>query len=287
VTNESHSRRSELADFLRARRGAVQPTDVGISAGSRRRVSGLRREEVAHLSGVSHTWYSRLEQGRDVHPTTQVIDSIAATLRLSPDEHLRRLAGLPLSPHDHDHDLADESARRLLEQLLPAPAVVIGPSFDYLAWNDAHSVLFCDIATLPADRRNVLWATFTVPAVRRSLVDWSEHAQAVIGQFRAEVASRPGDPRHALLIKQLAEASVDFRNWWPTHRVRMGHSGIQSFQHPSVGLVTTDLIQLRLIEQPSLKLVVQLPATPQDAARLQQLQGGAHWRAHVAEAPHP
>ncbi|MFI7530260.1 helix-turn-helix transcriptional regulator [Nocardia salmonicida] len=286
MASDSHARRRELAAFLRARRARLRPESVGLpSAGRRRRVPGLRREEVANLSQVSYSWYTRLEQGQDVQATAEVIDSIAAALQLGGAEHrhVRRLAGLPAGPHPFPRrdDAADEQARKLLEGLLPAPAYVIGPRFDYLAWNDAMLAVFCDIGELPPHRRNVLWATFAVPKVRSALADWEQHARATIGQFRAEAAAHPADTRYSRMAEELAAVSPEFRHWWPEHEVVRAAAGTQEFRHPRVGLLTTYLMQLRLIDRPSLKVVVHLPASPSEVEKLETLRGEADWGAVV------
>lgn len=284
VISDSEHRRRELAAFLRARRSQIQPERVGLPSGAgRRRVRGLRREEVANLSRVSYSWYTRLEQGQDVHATAEVIDSIATALQLSDDErrHLRRLAALPLGPLEHEDDSVDEHTRQLLERLLPAPAYIIGPRSDYLAWNDALVAVFCDIAALPPGHRNVLWATFMAPKVRASLVDWVDHARLVVGQFRAEAAAHPTDPRFAAVAEELAAVSPEFRQWWGTHEVVRAAGGIQAFRHPGVGLLSTHLMQLRMIDRPSLKVVIHHPSTPQDVRRLERLRAGANWSAVI------
>jgi transcriptional regulator with XRE-family HTH domain len=285
VFSDSEQRRHDLAAFLRARRAQLQPEGVGLSSGSgRRRVRGLRREEVANLARVSYSWYTRLEQGQDVQATAEVIDSIARALRLTEDEHrhLRRLAGLPLGPHEREDDSADEYTRQLLERLLPAPAYVIGPRSDYLAWNDALVAVFCDIAALPPQHRNVLWATFTVPKVRASLVDWEEHARLVVGQFRAEAATHPTDPRFPAIADELTAVSPEFQHWWTSHEVVRAAGGTQGFRHPDVGLLSTRLMQFRMIDRPSLKVVIHHPSTPEDFRRLETLRGECDWSAVVA-----
>jgi transcriptional regulator with XRE-family HTH domain len=287
VISDSERRRRELAEFLRARRAQLPPERVGLpSYGARRRVRGLRREEVANLSRVSYSWYTRLEQGQDVHATAEVVDSIAAALRLTEDEHrhLRRLANLPLAIPEHKDELVDEHTRQLIERLLPAPAYVIGPRSDYLAWNDALSAVFCDISALPVEHRNVLWATFTVPEVRSSLVDWEEHARIVVGQFRAEAAAHPTDARFGAVAEELAAVSPEFKHWWINHEVVRAAGGAQAFRHPEVGLLATQLMQLRMIDKPSLKLVVHHPATSEDLRKLDALRAEANWGA-VTNAP--
>jgi transcriptional regulator with XRE-family HTH domain len=282
ASSGSETPRADLADFLRSRRSRVQPEQVGlVPAPGRRRVRGLRREEVAHLSRVSYSWYTRLEQGHDVHATVEVIDSIAAALLLLDDEHrhLRRLAGLPLRHRPVSVHGVDAPMLTLLERLLPAPAYVVGVGSEYLAWNGALSAVFCDIAALPPDRRNVLWATFAVPEVRRSLVNWAEHARLVVGQFRAEAAAHPDDRRFERTAAELEAISPEFRRWWASHEVVLAAAGAQSFRHPGVGLLATDLIQLRLVDRPSCKVVVHQPSTAADERKLEMLRGAAPWRA--------
>ncbi len=284
VSPNSDKRRQELAAYLKARRAQLAPDVVGVASGPRRRVQGLRREEVANLAQVSYSWYTRLEQGQDVHATAEVIDSIAVALRLTDDEHrhLRRLAELPLDLHDGGDDRVDEPARQLLQRLLPAPAYIVGPRSDYLAWNDALAAVFCDIAVLPAQHRNILWATFTVPQVRSSLVQWESHARLVVGQFRSEAAAHPSDSRFLKVANELATVSPEFKHWWTTHEVVRSSSGEQSFDHPEVGRLSTYLMQLRMTDRPSLKVVIHLPATPADERKLAAIRGDSRWGAVIA-----
>lgn len=246
----------------------------------------MRREEVANLAGVSYSWYTRLEQGQDIHATAEVIDSIAGALRLTDDEHrhLRRLAALPLGATDNHDESVDEHTRQLLARLSPAPAYVLGPRSDYLAWNDALSAVFCDVAALPAGRRSVLWATFTVPGVRDSLVDWDAHARRVVGQFRAEAAAHPTDPRFTAIAHELGSVSEEFRQWWSSHEVVRAAGGAQSFRHRAVGVLSTHLMQLRLLDRPSLKLIIHHPSTDADLRKLDRIRGPARWDAQVGSA---
>lgn len=277
----SEQRRAELAAFLRARRAAMPPlVTPGASAG-RRRVPGLRREEVAHLAGVSHTWYTRLEQARDVRPTAQVIDAIARALCLDEDSrrHLRRLADLPAGDRAEPREEVSEDTLLLLEQLLPAPATVLNARFDYVAWNDAHSDLFYDVGRLPLEHRNVLWVTFMIPVVRSSLADWPEQARSIIAQFRAETATREPDVRTRSLIDELGRRSPEFARWWAEHEVRRGDTGSRTFTNPVVGDIGTRLVQLRVVPQPWFKVVAYLPDGESAAQQLRVLQGSRRWAA--------
>jgi transcriptional regulator with XRE-family HTH domain len=270
--------RAELAAFLRARRARLRPSDVGLpdgGASGRRRTPGLRREEVAQLSGVGVTWYTWLEQGRDISASAQVIDALARALLLGPDEHahLRRLAGLPAP--EPPAVTADRIPRlqRLVDALSPNVASVWDVHLDYLAWNAAYALLRVDPAGLPAGRRNMIWMMFTSEENRVRMRRWEAAARAVLSQFRMAAAQRPGDPRFAELVAALAQASPEFRAWWPEYPVGSFRPATIELTHPLAGEIAFDLFQLRLAEQPDLVLVLQVPASPADLRRAERVLG--------------
>jgi len=205
------ARRTELAAFLRAQRARLTPADVGLpdgSASGRRRTPGLRREEVAQLSGVGVTWYTWLEQGRDIATSAQVIDALARALQLNPDQHrhLRELAGLP--PPEPQAPAGDMLPRLqlLVDAVAPSPASVYDRHFDYLVWNEPYVRLRHDPGTLPASRRNMLWMMFTDAENRARMVRWEPAARAVLSQFRAAAGRQPEDSRFAELVAALTES---------------------------------------------------------------------------------
>ena len=157
----------------------------------------MRREEVAQLSGVGVTWYTWLEQGRDITASAQVIDALARALLLSADQHrhLRELAGLPPPEPRAPGDDMLPRLRLLVDAATPSPASVYDSHFDYLAWNEAYARVRHDPATLPPDRRNMLWMMFTGAANRARLVHWEQAARAVLSQFRVAAGRNPEDPR--------------------------------------------------------------------------------------------
>src|SRR5262245_44933232 len=164
-------RRAELADFLRNRREAIRPEDVGLPGGGRRRTPGLRREGVAQLAGVGTTWYTWLEQGRDVRASGSVLEAIAGALQLTPAErgHLILLGrGEEVRPCKGPKEKVHPTVARLVEGLDPNPACITGRRYDFLAWNDAHSAVFGDPGEMADGRQNFLWSVFTDPA-RRAL----------------------------------------------------------------------------------------------------------------------
>jgi hypothetical protein len=273
------SRRTELAAFLRTQRARLTPADVGLlegSASGRRRTPGLRREEVAQLSGVGVTWYTWLEQGRDITASAQVVDALARALLLTADQHrhLRELAGLPPpGPAPPAGDLLPR-LRLLVDAATPSLASVYDSHFDYLAWNEPYARVRCDPATLPATRRNMIWMMFTDAGNRARMVRWEQAARVVLSQLRAAAGRRPDDPRFAELVAALAEASPQFREWWAEYPVQYFRPATIEIRHPGAGPVALELFQLRLVDQPDLVMVLQVPATATDLARVRSLLGG-------------
>ncbi len=273
-------RRSDLAEFLHVRRGALTPADVGLAGGGRRRTAGLRREEVAHLAGVSVSWYTWLEQGRPINASPDVLAALARALRLDPVErdHLFALAGLPeRRPLVPGHDRAPATLVDLLGALEPAPAYVLGPAWDYLAWNRAHARLFPLVETLAPGRRNLVWVIFAEPEVRRLVDDWEAEARRVLSQFRAETTPLRDDPAVVELVGRLQAASPEFAEWWPRHDVAGFEERLRTFHHPLAGRLTFRHEQLVPAGEPDLRVVVHLGVDGDDS--IERL-------AAVADPPH-
>ncbi len=276
------ARRTELAAFLRARRGGLRPADVGLpdgSASGRRRTPGLRREEVAQLAGVSVTWYTWLEQGRDIPASAQVVEALARALLLSPDQHrhLRELAGLgPADPAGQPpvDDLLPR-LRQLVDAVMPNIASIYDGCFNYLVWNTAYVRVRNDPGELPSDRRNLLWMMFTDARNRTRMTRWEPAARAVLGQFRTAVGQRPDEPCLAALVAELTRASPQFRQWWTEYPVRYFRPATIGIDHPRAGRLTLEVFQLRLAERPDLLMVMQVPASRDDLERVSALLGSA------------
>jgi transcriptional regulator with XRE-family HTH domain len=270
-------RRAELGRFLKARRAAIQPADVGLSGGpGRRRTPGLRREEVAQLSGVGIAWYTWLEQGRVVATSAQVIDALAKALLLDDDahRHLRALADLPLPPtriDAQDHDPVPDALQRILHNLLPNPAYIIDRRFDYLAWNRAYCGVWRELADIPQGQRNLVWLMLTDPSLRRLLVGWERRAHALLDQLRTVAGRYPDDTRIASLVADLQATSPQFRDWWPQYTVGRFTEPEHVIDHPQAGQISFDLAQLRIAGHPSLILVLQTPVTDADRVKLTRL----------------
>jgi transcriptional regulator with XRE-family HTH domain len=271
------TRRAELAAFLRLHRTRLTPADVGLVTGcatGRRRTPGLRREELAQLSGVGVTWYTWLEQGRDITASAQVIDALARALMLTPDQHrhLRELADLPPpEPEGAGADLAPR-LQLLVDAAAPSLASVYDSHFDYLVWNQPYARVRHDPATLPPGHRNLLWMMFTDPVNRSRMVRWESAARTVLSQFRATVGRSPDDPRLARLVTALTQASPQFREWWAEYPVRYFRPAAIAIRHPQAGLIRLELFQLRLVDRPDLIEVIQVPADAASFDRVRSLQ---------------
>lgn len=267
-----HVRRADLAEFLRERRHAVQPADVGLTPGARRRTAGLRREEVALLAGVSVSWYTWLEQGRPINASIDVLDSLARALRLDPveREHLLLLAGHPLRrPLAPGKDTAPSGVTAVLRALEPSPAYVLGPRWDVLAWNRPQALLYPQFETLPPEDRNLVWVMFAEPAARALNVEWEAEARRVLSQFRAETTPFRNDPAVVALVDRLLTESPEFAAWWPRHDVAGFEEHERTFRHATAGLLRFRTEQLTPTGHPDVRIVVHLPIDGDDStARL-------------------
>jgi transcriptional regulator with XRE-family HTH domain len=262
-------RREHLAQFLRARRDALSPTDVGLPEGRARRTKGLRREEVALLAGVSVTWYTWLEQGRPINASGDVLDALARTLRLSEAEHhhLLTLAGRPAGDLAPDTDHAPDALRRLITAMEPAPAYVLGPRWEFLAWNRAQRLLYPMIDQLTDDDCNLLWVMFAEPTARALVADWPEQAHRILAEFRAGTAERRTDPKVVALVDRLTAASPEFAAWWPQLDVAQFETRVRRYHHPVAGELAFEYQQLTPSEWPGLRVVCQLPVPGDDSAQ--------------------
>ncbi|MGY1667374.1 helix-turn-helix transcriptional regulator [Geodermatophilus sp. SYSU D00696] len=271
----SATARQELAGFLRSRRRQVDPRTAGLPPSGARRTPGLRREEVALLSGVSATWYTWLEQARDIHPSRQVVDALARTLRMSPAEHgyVLRLTGHGGAPVDPAEGMPGH-VQRLLDALGPSPAYAITADWTIAGWNRAYERFYPGVAAVPLAERNLLWLVFTDPAVRALLGDWRTDSRRFLTQFRAEVGPRLADPAVVDLVSRLEAASPHFRAGWASRDVDRFSSGERRFEHPEVGTLLLEHHQLTPADAPGLQVVVYTAAAGSETAgRLRVLAG--------------
>ncbi|GAA5088441.1 transcriptional regulator with XRE-family HTH domain [Thermocatellispora tengchongensis] len=262
--SSSNAHRSELGAFLKARRTQLSPADVGLpDTAGRRRVQGLRREEVALLASISPDYYMRLEQGRR-HASEPVLDTLARVLRLDDGEraYMFELSGRDAArPRRRATQKVQPQLQRLLDDLSTTPAVVLGRRTDILAWNAMAAALFTDFARIPEKKRNFVRLVFCEPAIRALYPDWEWVAQMTVAQLRMEAARDPKDPRLAELVGELSLHDSDFRRWWGAHRVAPQGSGTKTLNHPVVGPLTLDWSFLTSTDDPDQQLIT-LTAEP-------------------------
>ena len=263
-----------LGELLRSRRERLAPADVGLPPGTRRRTSGLRREEVAQLASMSVTYYTFLEQGRQARPSEQVLDALAAALRMTRAER-RYLLTLAYGTDDAPPGRGDGGAAvaaappeqvsagvaGLVRRLEPCPTLVKGRCWDVLEANQAARELFGDWSGTPGTpgtpgEPNLVRWMFTSDSAREIYLEWEPEARAMLGRFRLAAARHPGDPRVARLIAELRRDSPQVRDWWPAHDVTpIGGEGVKKLRHPRFGPLEYSHVILQVADNPDQVIV--------------------------------
>ncbi|MEU1623898.1 helix-turn-helix transcriptional regulator [Streptomyces sp. NPDC020096] len=274
---------TELGRFLRARRGGVQPADVGLPTGAGiRRTPGLRREELATLAGVSIDYYTRLERGKETRPSPAVIEALANALRLNDEEreYLRDLAAQAArrapEPRPRPSRTVRPTVRQLLETVRPNPAYVVSRTNDLLAANPGGMRLLHGMADWPARQRNTIRYTFLHPTARGLWPDWEQKAKGCVAQLRAVAGSDPDAPDLAALVGELIVKSPDFNRLWERYEVRAIGDGAKTFHHPAVGTMTLthEVVNLNRTDGQRLVIYMATPGGPDhDAMTLLDLGG--------------
>ncbi|WP_329317758.1 helix-turn-helix transcriptional regulator [Streptomyces sp. NBC_01262] len=268
-------RRNELAAFLRSRRARITPEDVGMPPGLRRRTPGLRREEVAQLSGVGVTWYTWLEQGRPINASVQVLDAIARTLRLDVTErqHLYRLAGVPFVRDDiPDADVVGGEVQGIIDALDPLCAVVYNARYDVLASNAAYRDLFPGVRFVGRSDRNVLLRLFSGPSCCSAFVNRDDELPRMVAQMRTAYGRHVGEPAWESFIERMIRTSAEFAQMWASGDVAPPGQRIKHIQHASVGSIKMSTVSLAIDGMPEHRVVVYTPDDEESRARIEQLR---------------
>ncbi|MFF7893961.1 helix-turn-helix domain-containing protein [Streptomyces sp. NPDC007907] len=270
-------RRHELAAFLRSRRERIAPEQVGLPRGRRRRTPGLRREEVAQLSAVGVTWYTWLEQARDIQVSVQVLDALARALLLDPSEraHLFQLAGAADPAPATTCPSVTPAMRALLEQVEPFPACLQNSRYDILAFNRTYGLLLCDLDTVPPEDRNCIVLSYTHPEWQSSIVHLEETQRLMAARFRATMAGHLAEPAWKMLLDRLHSESPAFRKAWDRHEVVAHRSKRKEFRNRHVGRITVDHTDLWLTPGAGPRIVTYVPADEESRERLDMLQAMA------------
>ncbi|QKW27494.1 helix-turn-helix domain-containing protein [Streptomyces seoulensis] len=274
-TRAAQRRRPELATFLRSRRARVTPADVGMPPGFRRRTPGLRREEVAQLSGVGVTWYTWLEQGRPINASAQVLDAVARTLRLDPPEreHLYRLAAVPFDPGPEPPvQRVGPEVQLVLDALDPHPGAVYNSRYDVLATNAAYR----DMYALPAMRGtgvpNVLWSLFTGPAETCPLVYRERELPVMVATLRSNYGRHVGEPSWENFVRALSAASDCFARLWASGEVIPPGPRVKAFRQESVGELRMTAVSLSIDGLPECRIVTYTPDDEETRAKIALLR---------------
>lgn len=253
--------RKELSDFLRSRRERLEPADVGLPSTGRRRTPGLRREEVAALSGVGLAWYTWLEQGREISVSSTFLDNLARVLRLDAAER-RYLFFLtqkraPAEP-GRTWCIVPSVIHRLMGDLTLRPAYVINLRWDVLAWNEAADRVF-GFSSYKPEERNFLWMVFADQKYRTLFNPWEDHAHQILSHFRRDFARATHEPNILALIKNLEALDADFKGWWEEQDVHSPYNGQRRINIEGAGLVCFDHSMLTIDEDRHLRLIYLAP----------------------------
>ncbi|MFJ2878727.1 helix-turn-helix domain-containing protein [Streptomyces sp. NPDC086796] len=272
--SEPDVRRHELADFLRSRRERITPEQVGLVRGRRRRTPGLRREEVAQLSAVGVTWYTWLEQARDIQVSPQVLDALARALLLDRSErgHLFSLAGAIDPAPGTECPSVTLGLREMLRQLDPIPACIQNSRYDILAYNRTYGRLLCDLDTVAPEDRNCMILAYTNAQWRSSIVDLPEVNRLMAAKFRRAMAEHLAEPAWKALLRRLEESSEEFREIWARHEVVATGGRTKIFRNARVGLLRLEHTDLWLGPSSGPRMVTYAPADEETRERLQLLQ---------------
>jgi len=257
--------RRELGDFVRAHRQKLAPTAIGLSAGTRRRTTGLRREEVAQLCGLSTTWYTWIEQGRDVSPSPHALSRLAGVLRLGRAEraYLFELAGKRDPDQGGSETEQVPAAVLACVETIASPAYVLDRSWTARSWNALAEKLFVGWLDQPGER-NLLRFIFLQPAARSLVCGWEARARRVAAEFRSDSSAHRDDPSLRAFIGALRQESSEFAQFWDQHGVLEREGGERTFNHPADGFVHYEQVTFNLASQPDLKLTILIKGADDD-----------------------
>jgi transcriptional regulator with XRE-family HTH domain len=261
-------RLQELSEFLTTHRARIQPSDAGVLGGSRRRTPGLRREEVAAIAGVSTTWYTWLEQGRDIKMSVQVLDSIALALQLNEDErqYLFMLALEQPAPTTFVDKIPTVSPAlsRILTELHDCPTIISDRRCNIVGWNQAAAAIFLDFAMIPEEQRNMIWLLFTRKELKALAVNWHDFVKGFLAMFRSYYGQYVGDNWYSEFIEQMSKQSQDFKTFWNQSDVSSAPEVIIEFRHAKVGKMLFDLTTLQVQGRTDLRCSVYTPSPGSD-----------------------
>jgi len=265
--DNSKQRYKELGDFLKTRRAKILPSQVGLPKGTPRRTPGLRREEVASLSGIGLTWYTWIEQGRPIQVSTQVLESLARNLMLDKQEtiHLYTLAGqAPPTSFPSYNESVNPMLQHVLDSLEFSPSMIMDARWNVIAWNKAASKLSLDYSKIDIYKRNLLRIMFTNEELKKTFTDWSSVAQGMVARFRTVYSKFIDDPWIEELVNELKSESKEFDLWWSMHNVRTADNRFKTIIHPVLGKLDFEETSYMVADNTSLIMNVFTPLAGTD-----------------------
>jgi len=282
MNHHNQNRLQALSTFLKAKRAKIMPQSVGLPFGTRRRTPGLRREEVAQLAGVSLTWYTWLEQGRDIKVSSSVLDAIASALQLTTDER-KYLFALALESSttfqpfkDKQQSEVSPSLARILRELHTCPTIISDRRCQIVGWNEAAAHVFLDFEQLPPSERNLVRLLFTRKELQRLAVNWEHFASGFLAIFRAYYGQYVEDDWYEGFLKEMKEAHPDFNRLWEQSRVSSAPEVVLEFRHAKAGKMLFQLTSLQVQGEADLRCSIYTPAadsTTESKLRLLMTKG--------------
>lgn len=265
IEMDDKNRLDALSSFLKTKRSQIKPESIGIPAGTRRRTPGLRREEVAHLAGVSTTWYTWLEQGRDIKVSTSVLDCISTALQLNHDEraYLYDLAlevKSPIIDRKKDQPKLSPSLERILAELMYCPTIITDRHCHIVGWNNAAAHVFLDFEQLPDDQRNLIRLIFTRKELKTLAVNWEHFVKGFLSIFRAYYGHYVGDEWYNLFIKEMSDSHPEFQSLWQESQVSRAPEMMIEFRHAKAGKMLFNLTSLQVQGDMDLRCSIYTPA---------------------------
>jgi transcriptional regulator with XRE-family HTH domain len=259
------TRLQALSSFLKSKRAKISPEAAGFPSGTRRRTPGLRREEVAQLAGVSPTWYTWLEQGRDIKVSGSVLDCVAAALQMNEDErkYLYALAigsGNIAPAIDEEHSEMTPSLKRILQELRFCPTIISDRRCQIVGWNAAASHVFMDFEQIPPEQRNMIRLLFTRKEFRRLAGNWEHFVGGYLAIFRAYYGQYVQDDWYERFIEEMKGSHPEFQYLWEQSQVSSAPDVLLEFRHAKVGKMLFNLTSFQVQGPSDLRCSVYTPA---------------------------
>ncbi|GIO37445.1 transcriptional regulator [Paenibacillus antibioticophila] len=273
------ARLQELSAFLKSKRAKILPESVGLAPGGRRRTPGLRREEVAQLAGVSTTWYTWLEQGRDIRMSASVLDCIANALQLTADERkyvfaLAMESGSGAVPFQEERTEISQPLKKIMDELRFCPTIITDRRYFIVGWNEAAAHVFLDFEQIPFEQRNLISLLFTRKELQRLAVNWEHFVRGFLAIFRAYYGQYMEDDWYDRFLEEMKQVHPGFEQLWQESEVKSAPEVLIEFRHAKAGKMLFHLTSLQVQGSSDLRCSIYTPAPDSlTENKLQKLMG--------------